>query len=62
MTESYNAAHVTQARLVFDALAEGGTIAQPLQLTFFSEAFGTCVERFGTPRMIVRPATQQPLP
>ena len=27
--------------------------------TFFSEAFGMCVDRFGTPWMIVGPDSQQ---
>ena len=42
------------------ALAEGGAVTQPLIPTFFSEAFGMCVDRFGTPWMIVGPQVQQP--
>jgi PhnB protein len=60
MTVSYDAADVTQAKRVFDALAEGGIITQALQSTFFSEAYGMCVERFGTLWMIVGPQPQQP--
>ncbi|GAA4337347.1 VOC family protein [Pigmentiphaga soli] len=36
-----------QARPVFDALAEGGKVTMPMQKTFFSEAFGSVVDRFG---------------
>ena len=43
---------VAEANRVFDALAEGGQVNQPLIETFFSPAFGTCVDRFGTPWMI----------
>ena len=53
MMVSYDAADVEDANRVFDALAEGGEVAQALQPTFFSPAFGMCVDRFGTPWMIV---------
>jgi PhnB protein len=43
------------ARRVFDALSDGGSVTQALEPTFFSEAFGVCVDRFGTPWMIVGP-------
>jgi PhnB protein len=43
---------VDEAKRVFDALAEGGQVNQPLTETFFSPAFGMCVDRFGTPWMI----------
>jgi len=38
---------------VFDALAEGGTVQQPVSETFFSPAFGMCTDRYGTPWMIM---------
>jgi PhnB protein len=41
-----------EANRVFDALADGGKVTQPLIPTFFSPAFGMCVDRFGTPWMI----------
>ena len=41
-----------EANRVFDALAEGGQVVQALIPTFFSPAFGMCVDRFGTPWMI----------
>jgi len=55
---SYDAPDVDHAKRVFDALAEGGTVTQSLEPTFFSEAFGMCVDRFGTPWMIVGPQPQ----
>ena len=32
---------------MFEALAEGGKVTMPLQKTFWSEAFGMLVDRFG---------------
>jgi PhnB protein len=48
-----------EAKRVFDALAEGGQVQMPLGETFFSPAFGMCIDRFGTPWMIMveMPAT-----
>jgi PhnB protein len=60
MMVSYDAADLADAQRVFGALAEGGTTTQELQPTFFSEAFGMCVDRFGTPWMVVGPQPQQP--
>jgi PhnB protein len=40
------------ARRMFDALVQGGQVTMPLQKTFWSEAFGMLVDRFGTPWMI----------
>jgi PhnB protein len=37
----------------FDALAEGGSVQQPVTETFFSPAFGMCTDRFGIPWMIM---------
>ena len=44
---------------LFDALADGGKVTQALQPTFFSQAFGMCIDRFGTPWMIVGPGPQE---
>ncbi len=55
MMVSYDAADAADARRVIDALAEGGTITQALEPTFFSVAFGMCTDRFGTPWMVVGP-------
>jgi PhnB protein len=60
MMVSYDAADVATANRVFDALADGGKVTQAVEPTFFSEAFGMCVDRFGTPWMIVGPSVQQP--
>ena len=38
---------------VFDALADGGSVQQPVTETFFSPAFGMCTDRYGTPWMIM---------
>ena len=37
------------ARRIFAALAEGGTVQMPIQETFWSAAFGMLVDRFGIP-------------
>ena len=55
MMVSYDAVDAADANRVFDALAEGGTVDQELMPTFFSEAFGMCTDRFGTPWMVVAP-------
>jgi len=34
---------------IFEALADGGRVAMPLQRTFWSKAFGALVDRFGIP-------------
>jgi len=44
---------VDDAKRIFEALADGGTVTQILEPTFFSSACGMCVDRFGTPWMIV---------
>ena len=41
-----------EAKKVFEKLAEGGKVEMPLAQTFWSEAFGMCVDRFGTPWMV----------
>ena len=57
---SYSSADAGEIKRVFDALAEGGQITQPLTETFFSPAFGMCVDRFGTPWMVSADAAEQP--
>jgi PhnB protein len=56
---SYDASDEGDAKRVFDALAEGGTVTQELMPTFFSTAFGMCTDRFGTPWMVVAPEPEQ---
>jgi PhnB protein len=41
-----------EARRVFEALTEGGTIKMPFGPTFWSPGFGMATDRFGTPWMI----------
>jgi PhnB protein len=55
MMVSYDAADVADAKRVFDALSQGGNVTQVLEPTFFSVAFGMCVDRYGTPWMVVGP-------
>jgi len=40
---------VDEAKRVFNALAEGGKVNMPMDKTFWAEAFGMLVDRFGTP-------------
>jgi PhnB protein len=60
MMVSYDAADLDDANRVLDALADGGTVTQALQPTFFSVGFGMCVDRFGTPWMVVGPDPNRP--
>ena len=43
---------VAEAQRMFSALAEGGQITMPIAKTFWAEAFGMLVDRFGTPWMV----------
>lgn len=52
MCVSCNRPDTTDAKRVFDALAEGGQVQMPLAETFFSPAFGMCIDRFGVPWMV----------
>jgi PhnB protein len=58
MMVSYEAADADDARRVYEALADGGQVTQELISTFFSPAFGMCVDRFGTPWMVSAPAEE----
>jgi uncharacterized glyoxalase superfamily protein PhnB len=45
-----------EAKRLFDALADGGEVRQPLTATFFSSSFGVVADRFGLNWMLaVRP-------
>jgi PhnB protein len=55
---SYSSTDIAEVNRVFEALAEGGEVTQPLAETFFSPAFGMCVDRFGTPWMLSAEAPQ----
>lgn len=41
-----------EARRIFDALAQGGSVTMPMQKTFWAEAYGMLVDAFGTPWMV----------
>jgi PhnB protein len=41
-----------EARRMFDTLAQGGQVTMPMDKTFWAEAFGMLVDRFGTPWMV----------
>lgn len=41
------------ARRTYDALADGGHSIMPIQKTFWSDAYGMLVDRFGTPWMVM---------
>jgi len=58
MMVSYSAPDAGDAERVFDALAQGGQVNQPLIETFFSPAFGMCVDRYGTPWMVSAESTE----
>jgi PhnB protein len=45
-------ATAAEAKRVFEVLAEGGKITMPMQKTFWADAFGMLVDRFGTPWMV----------
>ena len=46
------------ARRVFDGLADGGSVTQPLIKTFFTSAFGMCTDRFGVHWMVISAQAQ----
>jgi PhnB protein len=41
-----------EARKVFAAISEGGSVMMPMGQTFWVETFGMCNDRFGTPWMV----------
>lgn len=43
----------TETKSVFDALTDRGQVQMPLSETFFSPAFGMCIDRFGIPWMVM---------
>jgi PhnB protein len=49
---SMNYDTVDEAQRVFAELGDGGTVQMPLQQTFWAQAFGMLVDRFGTPWMV----------
>lgn len=49
---SLNYGSAQDARRIFDALSQGGTVTMPMQKTFWTEAFGMLTDRFGTAWMV----------
>jgi PhnB protein len=41
-----------EARRIFDALAQGGSVTMPMTKTFWAESFGMLVDQFGTAWMV----------
>ncbi len=52
---SLSATDDAEAKRLFDALAEGGKVDQPLMATFFSSSFGMLTDRFGVSWMVLVP-------
>jgi PhnB protein len=50
LTVTYDA--VEQARRVYDALSEGGSVTMPFAPTFWAEGAGMFADRFGTPWIV----------
>ena len=53
-------ADTAEAKRVYDALADGGSVQLELGETFFSTAFGMCTDRFGIPWMVNAPSPDAP--
>lgn len=41
-----------EAKRIFDALSQGGSVTMPMTRTFWAESFGMLVDQFGTPWMV----------
>ena len=46
-----------EAKRIFDGLASGGQVQQPLIKTFFATSFGVLADKFGVSWMVVAPET-----
>lgn len=57
---SLTVADDAQARRVFDALADGGQVQQPLIATFFASSFGMVADRLGVSWMVVTASADAP--
>ena len=58
VTISHIASSVADAKRLFAALAEGGTVMMEVQPTFWSDGFGMLKDRFGTHWMVSAPWRQ----
>ncbi len=52
MEVMYSTDDPVEAKRVFDALVDGGKEMMPFGEQFWSPAFGSCIDRFGTPWMV----------
>lgn len=43
---------MAEAKRIFDALAQNGSVQMPFEKTFWAPGFGMCVDRFGVPWMV----------
>jgi PhnB protein len=59
VTISHEAGSDAEAKRIFAALAEGGSVMMEYQPTFWSDGFGMLKDRFGTHWMISAPWRQQ---
>lgn len=50
---SLQADSADEAERIFAALSDGGEVHMPLEETFYAARFGSAVDRFGTPWMIM---------
>ena len=53
ITLALSAKDDAEAKRLFDALADGGTVQMPLDRTFFSSSFGMLADRFGVGWMVL---------
>lgn len=59
MQVSFSTKDEAEAKRIYDALAEGGQAVMPMTETFWSPAFGMCIDRFGTPWMVGAEGAEQ---
>jgi PhnB protein len=52
---SLTAGDAAEAHRLFEALADGGQVQQPLEPTFFAASFGMLTDRFGLMWMVLAP-------
>ena len=50
---SISAANDAEAKRIFNALADGGKVTQPLTKTFFASSFGMLADRYGVNWMVI---------
>jgi PhnB protein len=43
---------VDKAKIIFDTLAEGGSIQMPFEETFWAKGFGMCTDKYSIPWMV----------